>query len=84
MVDKIEVDTPTDLTDGDISREWAIQLLDLQNDDTVFIVRNLRVSQIGLEAKVVAKIVFGEQQETLKPFDIIYNGKFIAEQVIDD
>lgn len=38
---------------------------------------------MGIEAKVIGKIV-KDNIEELAPFTLYYNGKFVAEEIIDD
>lgn len=83
MVDQVKVDKPTSDVGDDVSKEYALQLLDLDNNSAVFIVRNLRISAVGIEAKVVGKIVRNDVED-MKPFTVYYNGKFVAEELIDE
>lgn len=82
MVDQVRTDKPTTIIEEGISKEYLLQLLDSENS-AILIARNLRISAVGIEAKVIGKIV-KDNIEELAPFTLYYNGKFVAEEIIDD
>ena len=83
MAEQIKSTKPVSALFEEVSREFAISLLDLE-DTPIFIVRNLRISSTGIDAKVIAKIDgYGNQKDMKVPFQIYYNGKFVAEELTE-